>query len=184
MALTAITVGAVDHLKPLSGVKSLKIWEQVSEGSDAVTFTISGRSLTGADIPTGANAALITFKKQSAKMAVNIAPEKGLSMVTATIEGYIPKIDRATLDAYQLLVGKALMGAVSTYESSEAYLLGWDGVLGSTYDDSSTDRYYSDFALFLESIEIDSGAALGDESGATLKFTAVQGEVPYSFTEA
>ena len=55
------------------------------------------------------------------------------------------------------------------------YLVGWDNILGV----EGTGNYkYSDFCMFLNSIEFDSGAALADKSGATIKFSCVQGTAP------
>jgi len=75
------------------------------------------------------------------------------------------------------------------------YLLGWDNATGTVgaeaalaINDTSgftagasgslAGYFYSDFCLFLDSIEFDSGAAITDKSGATLKFTSVQGSAP------
>lgn len=77
------------------------------------------------------------------------------------------------------------------------YLLGWDGACGTIGADASdainadagfdasTDLdgyFYSDFCVFLDSIEFDSGAAMTDKNGATLKFTSFQGSAPIQLT--
>ena len=73
------------------------------------------------------------------------------------------------------------------------YLLGWDSATGTIGADAYaaenpqaaedlTGYFYSDFCLFLDSIEYDSGAAMTDKNGATLKFTSVQGSAPIRLT--
>lgn len=77
----------------------------------------------------------------------------------------------------------------STDLKQARYIVGVDQILGDVGSVASSvtpagqsqidfNFLYSDFALFIDSIEYDSGAALTDKNGATLRLTSVQGTAP------
>lgn len=181
----------------VGGVLELKLWEQVYPAS-SITATnsvgigaaidathdvvISGSG--GADYPSGA--ATIRFAPEQSTFTASTAQENGLALTTCAIEGFVPNLTSAELVGLQNLIGKGLMGVVKLHakesNSQIEILIGWDNILGDIelVDVSGTDVRHltSKFALFLESIEITSGSAMTDEVGATIRLTAVQGEVP------
>jgi hypothetical protein len=173
MGLTAISVGNDAHFAK-GGVKALTL----GIFDDTLAFTVAAtHEVTG--MTHAALTAVIGFEKESAKMTISDTQEKGLSMTTVTLEGYLPKMDKDKFKALQELKGQALYGLVELW-NGEQFLVGWDNILG----DSTTTAITSDFALFLDSIEGESGAALADANGVTLKMTAVQGELPREVTLA
>lgn len=146
--------------------------------------------------------AKVTFKgeREKSKMTYSMTQEKGLALYTINVEMYIPNMTATIHKELETFRGVALMGVVKMYDKFEVgatmetdpdaddetaatdastlpgqYLIGWDNVLGTGISD---DYQYSNFNMFLESLEFDSGAALGDKSGVTVKFTAVQGSAP------
>ena len=109
-------------------------------------------------------------------MTVSGSQEKGLMMFTVSIECYIPKIDNTRFKGLQAMVGQALAAKVEGWDDT-SFVVGFDGVLGD--ENGGSAGATTDFPLFLESIEADSGAALADQNGVTLKLTAIQGALPY-----
>lgn len=164
MALTQITVGNSQHFAK-GGVKSLSLgtFDGTASFTSAANHTVT--YVAAADEVT------IEFEKETAKMTSSTSQEKGLSMTTASIEGYIPQLGNTVFEALQEMKGLALYGKVELWDGG-SYIIGWDAVLGGSGTAGT------DFALFLESIESDSGAALADQNGVTVKLTAVQGEEP------
>jgi hypothetical protein len=164
MGLEAITVGAADHFAK-GGVKSLSV------GSFDGTASFSSTGAHGVSVSaSAADEVVLEFEKETAKMTTSTTQEKGLALTTVSIEGYIPNISDTLYSAIQELKGLALYGKVELW-SGVTFLVGWDNVLKN----SATD---TDFALFFDSAESDSGAGLSDQNGLTLKLTAVQGEEP------
>ncbi len=164
MPLQTINVPIAGHFAK-GGIKSLKIGDwAVGTPAGAVGAN------HGCTITASSGEVTIDFEKETAKLTVSTVQEKGLAMSTCSIEAYVPALSVANREALQTLVGVGCYGIVEFWDGYSV-VLGWDAILG-------TEGGTSDFALFLESIEMDSGAALNDQNGATLKLTAVQGEVP------
>lgn len=174
----------------VGGVLELRIWEQIYPST---TVSATNSVALGADIgathdividstdyPTGV--ATFRFAPEQSTFTVSTSQENGLALHTCSIEGFIPNLTEEQLDGMQQLVGKGLMGVVKLNAggsgSQTELLIGWDNILGDKTDVSGEDHLTSKFALFLESIEATSGAAMADEIGVTVKLTAVQGEIP------
>jgi hypothetical protein len=188
MALSSLSIAHGDHKQLVGGVESIHIWEQVYSGwaatDTATATTIASGGVTGAIPTTAGNVSDIKFQVGTAKVDFSTAQEKGLALTTISIEGYVPNLSKENLAVLQEMAGKALMGCVHFYNDTDAdaqrkLLVGWDNVLGTK--EASGDYIHSKFALFLDSVEASSGAAITDQHGATLKFTAVQGETPYEY---
>ena len=173
MALTAITVSNTDHFAK-GGVKTLTLAEYGSTTELAYTASTNSVAATGLVLGAAGDTAIIDFEKETAKLTVSGTQEKGMMLFTVSIEAYIPNIKGASLVSLQQLVGKALIGKADFWSGS-TYIVGLDNVFGTGFGAAGTT---TDFPLFLESIEADSGAALSDQNGVTLKLTAVQGTLP------
>jgi len=171
MALTPIAVTSTDHFSK-GGIKTLTLC--VYDADTNISLAAATRIATVT--AQGATPQVFEFEKETGKMTVSTSQERGLAMTTIGIEGYIPNISTAHLVALQSLVGVCMNAKVLDY-NAVTYLVGLDSVLGEGLASTGTT---TDFGLFLESIELDSGAALSDGSGVTLKLTAVQGELPYT----
>lgn len=173
MALSAITVSNTDHFSK-GGVKKLTL--ATYGGTTLIDVSATEHQVTESSFVGGADEVVIDFEKETANMTISATQERGLMMVTVSIEGYVAKIDDEKLKALQAMVGQALNGRVDTYDGVD-YVVGFDNVLGN--DNGGSAGATTDFPLFLESIEGGTGSALADGTGLTLKLTAVQGELPY-----
>jgi hypothetical protein len=171
MALTPIAVTSTDHFSK-GGIKTLTL--SIYDGDTNISLAPSTRVATVT--AQGASPQVVEFEKETGKITVSTSQERGLAMSTIGIEGYIPNITTSHLVSLQSLVGVCMNAKVLDY-NGVTFLVGLDNVLGEGLGSVGTT---TDFGLFLESIELDSGAALSDGSGATLKLTAVQGELPYT----
>jgi len=164
MTLLAISVENTDHFAK-GGVKALTLG----------TFdgTASFTAAADHEVTYTAAAAVVTvgFEKETCKITSSTSQEKGLAMTTVSIECYIPKISGVKYKSLEALKGKTLYAKADLWDG-DSFILGWDSVLGGTGTAGT------DFGLFLESIESDSGAALADQNGVTLKLTGIQGEEP------
>lgn len=187
MALTDLSIAFQGGKDKVGGIVKVNLWEQLSTGhaaTDSANGTVGTGVITSFAAPTTAtNVGVYKFAQGTGKMDVSLSQEKGLALSTISIEGYIPQISKAEFNALQELVGKCLMGQVEMATKAGGitnnFLVGWDNILGEV-----TSTYlHSKFGLFLESVEASSGAVMEDGAGATVKLTAVQGELPYT-TEA
>lgn len=148
---------------------------------------------------------ILKCEREKSKMTYSVNQERGFPTHVITLELYVPHL---TMDIYHKLssglrtayVGLVIMNdkfeQASPFETDDntdnetapssadlkqaRYIVGVDQILGDVGPSASgSGNYlYSDFALFIDSIEYDSGAALTDKNGATLKLTAVQGTAP------
>ena len=163
MALSAINTIITGHFAK-GGVKTLTLGEY--DGTAAMTVAANHEvTVTPASSPV-----VIDFEKETAKLTVSTTQEKGLAMSTCSIEGYVPNMTAALMEDLNNLIGVGMYAECLLWEGG-TLVVGWDSVLGRAGGDS-------DFALFLESIEADTGSALSDQNGVTIKLTAVQGETP------
>jgi len=164
MALTAIEVINTDHFAK-GGVKILSIGTY-----DATASMTSAANHTVTHVP-AADVVIIEFEKETCKFTSSTSQEKGLAMTSVSVEAYIPKLASLTFLAIEAMKGEAMYAKVELWDGV-SYILGWDAVLGGE------GVLGTDFALFLESVEADSGAALADQNGVTLKLSGIQGEEP------
>lgn len=194
MALSNIITSYGASKTNVGGIRQMKLWEQVYTGQAATnaaqgTYAAATGNLTTFGVPTtGANVVTLKFATGTGKVDISATQEKGMTLSTISVEGYIPNMSKLEFTAIRSLIGKALMGTVEINTKHTAgtenttLLLGWDATL-ATSGGGADDYLSSKFALFLDSIEASSGAAMEDGAGATLKLTAVQGDLPYSVEE-
>lgn len=178
MAIGNIYVTNDDHFAK-GGVRSMVV---CANGDGAATNAV-GSSATGL-VATGVigaagNQVYLDFEKESAKMTVSSTKTDALTLYTITIEGYLPAVSGeylARMHEYAKQDGLRAMVYLWEFhgdgtEAGRPLLVGWDNILA----ESAT---YTDFPLILESIEFDTGAALQDQNGATVKFSCVQALPP------
>jgi hypothetical protein len=147
----------------------------------------SAVTVTGVTLPT--SKVNVKTHAEKSKMTTSATQEKGLMLYTITLELTFDYDDEllGELNSYR---GKALgakvtvnnKGANNSDEAVPAltavsYLVGLDKITG--YTDGT--YYFTDYALFLDSIEADTGAKLADGTTCTAKFTAVQATPPAKF---
>tara|TARA_R110002167_G_scaffold84969_1_gene230698 strand:+ start:197 stop:766 length:570 start_codon:yes stop_codon:yes gene_type:complete len=189
MALTSLVTAFQGGKDKVGGIIKVRLWEQLSTGhavTDSANGTVGTGVITDFDLPTTpTNVGIYKFAQGTGKMDVSLSQEKGLALSTISIEGYIPGISKVEFNGLKTLVGKCLMGqvemATKAHNITNNFLVGWDNVLGT--HEGTGDYLHSKFGLFLESVEASSGAVMEDGAGATVKLTAVQGELPYTTEE-
>ena len=192
MALSDLVIAFGDRKDKVGGIKEIHLWEVLNSGhtsADTCGGTINTTTHVIESFVRPSDLTLVgnyKFAQGTGKMDISMTQEKGLALCTISIEGFIPNLTRVQLGKLQQLVGKCLMAQVITnakYGSimniQNNILVGWDNILGTI----SNGLLFTDFGLFLESVEGSTGAEMGDGTGATVKLTAVQGELPYA-TEA
>lgn len=149
---------------------------------------------------------VLKCEREKSKMTYSVNQDRGFPTHVITLELYVPHLaadiyNRLSSGLRTAYVGLVCMNdkfeTASPYETDDntdnettpssadlkqaRYIVGVDQILGDTGsagDGAGMNLLYSDFALFIDSIEYDSGAALTDKNGATLRLTAVQGTAP------
>ena len=172
MALTAINVLNTDHFAK-GGIKTLRL--AVPDANTSFTDDTDGTASGG--VLAGSGIVEIDFEKETAKLTVSASQEKGLALYTVSIEAYIPKCSGAKFKALSNLRGEMMVARCTMWDGID-FMVGYDFTLGKAFGGTEI----TNFGLVLESIESDSGAALSDQNGVTLKLTSVQGEPPYETT--
>ena len=170
MAIAAIIVANDQHFAK-GGVKYMEVALNNTDGSQDISI---------AGVASGAIATtvhVVDFEKESAKMSVSMSKADNLTLYTISIEGYLPKVSGATLELLHNLAKakNGLRAKVYTWDALlKPYLVGWDNVL-------ATSATKTDFPLILDSIEADTGSALQDQNGYTVKFSCVQATPPAQY---
>ena len=172
MPLNTINVLNTDHFAK-GGIKTLEI----AAPDAGTTFTDGTDGSVSAGVLATAGAVAIDFEKETAKLTVSASQEKGLMLYTVSIEAYIPKCSGSHFKALSNMRGAMMVARCTMWDDIE-YMVGYDFTLGKAF--GGTD--ITNFGLVLDSVEADSGAALSDQNGVTLKLTSVQGEPPYEAT--
>ena len=99
-------------------------------------------------------------------------------MFEHTITAFIPNMSDAHMSAIDTLSNENLV-VFATDFNDVTYVVGLSNKYSLT-GDISNDQMYAR----LSGVEAATGAALGDENGVTLTFTAMSGELPYLLTPA
>ena len=170
MALASLNVTNNQHFAK-GGIKYIEIAPNADAGA---TNAVSDAGVATGIIAASGNVVVVDFEKESAKMTVSLSKTDGLNLYNISIEGYVPAISGATMEIlHNYASSNGLRAKVYPYEGNP-YLVGWDNVLAET-------PVFTDFPLILESMEIDSGSALQDQNGCTIKFSCVQGTPPAQY---
>tara|TARA_R100001244_G_scaffold9274_2_gene11354 strand:+ start:3783 stop:4283 length:501 start_codon:yes stop_codon:yes gene_type:complete len=162
MALTAISVSSADFIQK-GGVEKVTM-HNAGEISSALALADHKMSFGG-----DAAAKDLVFDPETAKLTVSSTRERGFSVITATVEGYVSGLTNAKIAALQANKDLPLVCLVHL-NSDENFIIGWDDIYGEAAD--------SLMPAYIDSIEIDSGAKRGDTNGATIKIVAIMGEMP------
>jgi len=177
------------------GIYECQIWPSgnrhvaasVTNGLSAtLVATDSAVTVTGETLPT--SYVDVKTHAERSKMTTNATQEKGLMLYTITLELTFD-YDGDLLTQLNSYRGKALGAKVTVNnkgsnssdtaneDAANSYLVGLDAITGFT----DGTYWFTDYALFLDSIEADTGAKLADGTMCTAKFTAVQATPPALF---
>lgn len=178
MAIGNIYVTNDDHFAK-GGVRSMVVAANGDSGATQTVSSSNSNLVVGAGTVIGSDLVYLDFEKESAKMTVSSTKTDALTLYTITIEGYLPAVSGeylARMHEYAKQDGLRAMVYLWEFhgqgtEPGRPLLVGWDNILA----ESAT---YTDFPLILESIEFDTGSALQDQNGATVKFSCVQALPP------
>tara|TARA_R100000030_G_C3252326_1_gene123311 strand:- start:260 stop:820 length:561 start_codon:yes stop_codon:yes gene_type:complete len=173
MAIEKISVIHSD-LERRGGLKHLGVC-LFSDISSVAFDTTSNHTITTI---TEANVKLFELKQGTGSLTSSGTKEGGTIMFEHTISAYIPNMSDAHMSAIDTLSNENLV-VFATDFNDVTYVVG----LSSKYSltgDISNDQMYAR----LSGVEAATGAALGDENGVTLTFTAMSGELPYLLTPA
>jgi len=178
MAIGNIYVTNDDHFAK-GGVRSMVVCPNGADGGTATNAVSATGVVTGVIGTT--NLVTLDFEKESAKMTVTSEKTDSLTLYNITIEGYLPRVSGEYLERmHEYAKQDGLRAEVYLWDfhngagqtkPGRPFLVGWDNVLA----ESAT---HTDFPLVLESIEFDTGSALQDQNGATVKFSCVQAVPP------
>ena len=182
MAISSVEVINIDHFAK-GGLKFLEIAEVGATGC-SLAVDNSDSSATGVLSSASAQIHSFEFEKESAKMTVSVQRTDSLNLYNVTVEGYIPKISKGRLRSLEAVM-KAPNGFFAkaylwedydegTGVNTEPYLLGFDNTL-------AVSNSQTDFPCVLESLELDSGSALADVSGCTVKISCTMAHFPAQF---
>ena len=127
---------------------------------------------------TEANVQLFELKQGTGSLTSSGTKEGGTIMFEHTITAYIPNMSDTHLSAIDALSDENLV-VFATDFNDDTYVVGLSNKYSLT-GDIANDQMYAR----LSGVEAATGAALGDENGVTLTFTAMSGELPYRLTPA
>tara|TARA_Y100000361_G_scaffold125697_1_gene119352 strand:- start:1041 stop:1604 length:564 start_codon:yes stop_codon:yes gene_type:complete len=173
MAIEKISVVHSD-MERRGGLKHLGVC--LFSDISAVTFdTTSNHTITTI---TEANVKLFELKQGTGSLTSSGTKEGGTIMFEHTITAFIPNLRDAHLSAIDALTNENLV-VFATDFNDDTFVIGLSNKYALTGDISNDQMYCR-----LSGVEAATGAALGDETGATLTFTAMSGELPYLLTPA
>jgi len=151
----------------------------------AATLVASDSAVTVTTVTEPTTKVSVKTHAERSKMTTNATQEKGLMLYTITLELTFD-YDGDLLTLLNSYRGKALGAKVTVNnkgsnssdtadsDSANSFLVGIDAITGFT----DGTYWFTDYALFLDSIEADTGAKLADGTMCTAKFTAVQATPP------
>lgn len=181
MPISSIEVVNIDHFAK-GGLKLLEIAEVGATGCN-IAVDDATNTATGVLSTTAANIKSFEFEKESAKMTISTQRTDSLNLYTVTVEGFVPKLSKARLNSLEsvLKAPNGFFAKAYLWEDYDAagvnanpYLLGFDNVLAQS-------SLQTDFPCVLESMEVDSGSALADANGVTVKVSCVMAAFPAQF---
>tara|TARA_R100000734_G_C3319284_1_gene114970 strand:- start:15556 stop:16116 length:561 start_codon:yes stop_codon:yes gene_type:complete len=127
---------------------------------------------------TESNVKLFELKQGTGSLTSTGTKEGGTILFEHTISAYIPNMSDAHMSAIDVLSNENLV-VFATDFNDVTYVVGLSNKYSLT-GDIANDQMYAR----LSGVEAATGAALGDENGVTLTFTATSGELPYLLTPA
>jgi len=182
MAISSVEVVNIDHFAK-GGLKLLEIAEV---GATGCTLAVNNDTQTATgDLSSAANQIhSFEFEKESAKMTVSVQRTDSLNLYNVVVEGFVPKLSKERLQSLESVM-KAPNGFFakaylwedyneSSGNNTDPYLLGFDNTL-------AVSNSQTDFPCVLESLELDSGTALADANGVTVKISCTMAHFPAQF---
>lgn len=174
MAIENISVVHTD-MENRGGLKALGVY--MFSDITSVTFDTDGNHQITAI--TEANGKLFELKQGTGSLTSTGSKEGGTIMFEHTVTAYIPNLSDAHLSAIDNLSNRNLVVMCQDHNDN-TYAV---GLSQKFHVGAATDAHNQMFAR-LSSVEMNTGAALGDETGATLTFTCSSGELPYLIEDA
>ena len=175
MPIERIDVAHSDFEKR-GGLKCLGVF--LFQDLSGVTFdTDANHQITAI---TDSNGELFEIKQGTGSLVSTGTKENGTIMFEHTVTAYIPNMSDAHLSALDLIANENLVVMAQDF-NDVTYCVG----LSNAYsiDGGATGINDQMFAK-LTSVEMNSGSALTDETGITITFSAMSGELPYIISPA
>ena len=182
MAISSVEVINIDHFAK-GGLKLLEIAEV---GATGCSLAVNNATQTATGVLSSNSNSIhsFEFEKETAKMSVSVQRTDSLNLYNVTVEGFVPKLSKERLLSLESVMrapngffAKAYLWddySESTGTNTEAYLLGFDNTL-------AVSNSQTDFPCVLESLELDSGTALADANGITVKISCTMAHFPAQF---
>lgn len=171
MAIEKIMVAHGD-METRGGLKALGVYE--FGDISGITFDTDGNHKISSLTDPSDGGALFELKQGTGSLSSTGTKEGGTILFEHTVTAYIPKLSDAHLSAIDALSDKNLIVMCLDY-NDVTYAV---GLSQKFHLGAATDAHNQMYAR-LSSVELSTGAALGDETGATLTFTCQSGELPY-----
>lgn len=182
MPIQSVEVVNIDHFAK-GGLKLLEIAEVGAAGC-SLAVNNATQTATGVLSTTASLIHSFEFEKESAKMSVSVQRTDSLNLYNVVIEGFVPKLSKDRLLSLESVMrapngffAKAYLWddySESTGINLDPYLIGFDNTL-------AVSNSQTDFPCVLESLELDSGTALGDANGVTVKISCTMAHFPAQF---
>ena len=169
MAIEKIMVAHGD-MENRGGLKALGVYEF----GDITNIAFDTDGNHHIDSLTDTGGVLFELKQATGSLSSTGTKEGGTIMFEHTVTAYIPKLSDAHLSAIDALSDKNLVVMCLDY-NDVTYAV---GLSQKFHVGAATDAHNQMYAR-LSSVELSTGTALGDETGATLTFTCSSGELPY-----
>lgn len=175
MPIERIDVAHSD-LERRGGLKCLGVF--LFEDLSGVTFdSDANHSITAI---TDTDGVLFEIKQGTGSLVSTGTKENGTIMFEHTVTAYIPNMSDAHLSALDLIGNENLVVMAQDFNDA-TYCVGISNAY--SIDGGATGINDQMFAK-LTSVEMNSGSALTDETGVTITFTAMSGELPYIISPA
>lgn len=146
--------------------------------SDITAVTFDSDANHAITAITEANVELFELKQGTGSLTSSGTKEGGTIMFEHTVTAYIPNMSDSHMSAIDALSNENLV-VFATDFNDDTFVIGLSSKYGLTGDISNDQMYCR-----LSGVEAATGAALGDENGVTLTFTAMSGELPYRLNPA
>ena len=170
MPIERIDVSHVD-LEKRGGLKCLGVF--LFEDLSGVTFDSDANHKITAI--TDANGELFEIKQGTGSLVSTGTKENGTIMFEHTVTAYIPHMSTEHLSALDLIANENLVVMAQDF-NDVTYCVG----ISNAYSiDGGVNGINDQMFAKLTSIEMNSGSALTDETGVTITFSAMSGELPY-----
>ena len=171
MAIETLQVVHTD-LQVRGGLKNIAI----ADVSSITAATYGDGTHTITDLTGSTAAKMFDLKLGTGSLSSSGSKENGSIMFENTISFYVPNMSLAHYDALISMIDLPIAVWTEDYNGA-VYCIG----LSEKYNESSDFAGHQMYAK-VTSVEGNTGAALGDESGVTVTISAMEGELPRLYT--